>query len=486
VLVESVVLALAGGALAVVMADLGVRALVALAPPELPRAHGIRVDGIVFVFAAALATLSGVVAGLIPALQVSREAAVGAMRSTPRSVTPRESTGRALVVAEVAIALVLLVGAGLVWRSLNGLLAVAPGFDQSHVLTMQVHESGRRDEPDGARAEALMRVLEAVRAVPGVNSAAFTSQLPLSGDLDAYGVELQSSPAGTPGDDGNAFRYAVTPDYFAAMRIRLRRGRLLDARDSRGGEEAILVSESFANRAFHDRDPVGQHVRFGPEMGDAHHPWDVIVGVVADVKQASLALDEPNAFYVGINQWAWVDNVESLVVRTTGDAAALAPAVRQAIWTADSHRALARVTTMDALVAGSEGERAFALVMLEAFAIAALLLAAVGTYGVLAGNVAERTREIGVRAALGASPGDLLGLIVGEGLTLTGVGVVFGLGGAALASQAVTTLLFGVSRLDVVTYSVVIAILGLVSVVACAVPARRAARIDPLVVLRLE
>lgn len=249
---------------------------------------------------------------------------------------------------------------------------------------------------------------------------------------------------------------------------------------------AILTSESFAKRMFPGQDPIGQRVRAGPDRGHADRPWDTIVGVVGDVKQTSLALNEPDAFYTTTTQWAWVDNVQSLVIRAHGDAGALAPAIRSAIWSVDKDQPIVRVATMDSLLAQSEAERRFALILFEAFALVALVLAAIGMYAVLSGGVTERTREIGIRAALGASRGNILALVVRQGMTLAGLGIAIGPGGAAVASQALTTLLFGVSHLDPVTYLGVIALLLAVSATACWIPAWRAAQVDPSITLRAE
>ena len=222
----------------------------------------------------------------------------------------------------------------------------------------------------------------------------------------------------------------------------------------------MLISESFAKRKFPNQDPLGQRVRIGPDIGHADRPWGTIVGVVGDVRQASLALSDSDAFYTSSTQWSWVDNVQSLVVRTKVDAAALAPAIRDAIWSVDKDQPIVRVATMDSLLARSEAERRFVLILFEAFGLVALALAATGIYGVLSGSVCERTREIGVRVALGATPGDILALVVRQGMTLTVLGLLIGLSGAVVASQALVTLLFGVSRLDPVTYVGVIALLA--------------------------
>ena len=486
-LTESLLLAARGGAAGIAVAALGVRALAALVPPELPRAAAIRLDGTVLVVALLATACIGLAVGLAPALGVSRDNLhLGIQQGSRRTAGGHDRARRTLVVAEVALALVLLVGAGLLLRSLGRLFAVEPGFDSSHVLTMQVEAAGRAYFPDSARAQYFAQALAAVRAVPGVSAAAFTSQLPLSGDLDAYGIVFQSIPLANQNDYGNALRYAVTPGYLQAMRIPLRRGRQLDEHDATGGPEAVLINESFAKRVFPGRDPIGQLVRVGPEIGSADRPWDVVVGVVGDVKQTSLALDAPDAFYVPMGRWMWVDNVQSLVVRASGNAAALAPAVTRAIWSVNKDQPIARLATLDAIVAGSASQLRFALTTFEAFAITALVLAAIGIFGVLSASVAERTQEIGIRSALGASTGDTIGLVLRQGVALALVGVAVGLAGSAVASRAIAAMLFGVTRLDPVTYAAVIALLLAVAALACAVPAWRAARVDPAVTLRAE
>jgi putative ABC transport system permease protein len=257
---------------------------------------------------------------------------------------------------------------------------------------------------------------------------------------------------------------------------------LLDTHDVAGAPVGVLINESFARRKFHGQDPIGQRVH----VGRTDLPWYTIVGVVGDVKQTSLAVSQADAVYITPSQWYFADPAMSLVVRTRGDAASLAPAIRNAIWSVDKDQPIIRVATMDQLLAASAAERRFALILFQAFALVALVLAATGIYGVLSGSVTERTREIGVRLALGASRGDILALVVRQGMTLTGLGVVIGLSGALVASQAIVTMLFGISRLDPITYLSVIGLVMGVSVIACWVPARRATKVDPLVALRYE
>jgi putative ABC transport system permease protein len=481
-LTESLLLATIGGALGMVVAEIGVRALVALSPPGLPRTTAIGLDGTVFAFGMGITTLIGLVVGLVPALHVSRsDLHLGLQQSSRRTAGNHQLTRRTLVVAEVALALVLLVSAGLLLRSLQRLFAVAPGFDASQLLTMQVQTSGHRFD-NSTTHRFFEQALEAVRQVPGVTAAAFTSQLPLSGDLDIYGVHLESSPSDNIEDDDAALRYAVSPGYFETMGIPLQRGRLLDAHDMTGTPAPVVISDSFAKRKFPDQDPIGQRLHFGPQ----EQTWDIVVGVVGDVKQTSLAMSQTDAVYITTTQWPWADKALSLVVRSRGDAAALAPAIRNAVWSVDKDQPIVRVATMDDLLAASAAERRFALILFEAFGIVALVLAATGIYGVLSGSVTERIREIGVRLALGASRGNILALVVRQGMTLTGLGVVIGLSGAVAASQAIVAMLFGVSRLDPITYLGVIALLLGVSMIACWIPAWRAARVDPSITLRAE
>ena len=480
---ESLVLAVAGGMLGMLVAAAGIRALVALSPAGLPRVTAIGIDGSVFGFALGVTTLIGVVFGLIPALHATRrDLQTGLQRSSRRTAAGRQLTRRSLVVAEVALALVLLTGSGLMLRSLQRLFAVAPGFDAANLLTMQVQTAGLRFNNNSNTYQFFATALDAVRRLPGVTTAAFTSQLPLSGDFDGYGVHFESKPHDNPELDPSAFRYAVSPGYFETMRIPLRRGRLLDAHDVTGAPVAVVISESFANRILPGENPIGQHVKIGGTDG----PWSTIVGVVGDVKQTSLAVSQSDAVYLTTTQWQFADNALSLVVRTRDNPAALAPAIRKAIWSVDRNQPILRVATMDALLGASAAARHFALILFEAFAVVALVLAGAGIYGVLSGSVTERMREIGVRSALGASRGNILGMVVRQGMTLTGIGVGIGLAGAIVASQAIVSLLFGVSRLDPVTYASVIALLAGVAALACWFPAWRAARVDPAVTLRAE
>jgi putative ABC transport system permease protein len=482
-LTESLLLAAVGGIVGMLVAKLGVTGLVALSPAGLPRANAIGLNGSVFLFGLILTTLTGLLVGMVPAWQASHDESVaGLHQSSRRGVDRRHVARRTLVVTEISLALVLLVGAGLLLRSLHRLFAVDSGFNADHLLTMQVQTSGHQFDDDNNTRRFYTQSLEAVKNVPGVLAAAYTSQLPLSGELDEYGVHFDPGPGGVPEGGYSTFRYGVTPGYLETMQIPLLRGRLLNEGDIGNAPHVVLISESLARLRFRGENPIGHRVH----VGRVDLPWYTIVGEVGNVKQASLAVAESYAIYVPAAQWYFADSAMSLVVRARGDAAALAPAVRNAVWSIDKDQPIVKVATMDRLIATTASERLFVLIMFEAFGLVALILAATGIYGVLSGNVTARIREIGVRAALGASRSNILALVLRQGMTLTCLGIVIGIGGAVLASKMLATMLFGISHLDPVTYFGVILLLSGVSVVACWMPAWRASRVDPSITLRSE
>lgn len=481
-LAESLLIAAAGGALGLAFAAFGIRAIVAMSPPDLPRTGDVRIDAVALAFAIVVTTFVGICVGLLPALHASANDPQSSLHQSSRgTVKGHLLTRRILVVAEISISLVLLVSAGLLFRSIHRIFSVDPGFNSSRVLTLQVDSTGHRFDDDAVRARFFAQALDAVRGVPGVASAAFTSQMPLSGDSDVYGIEFASVSSN---NNEAAFRYAVSPSYFQTMQIPLRLGRYLDERDTVSAPVAVVLSESFARRIFTHEDPIGQRVRLGPDAGRADRPWSTIVGVVGDVKQDSLAIDDSDAFYTTNTQWAWGDSQMSFVVRARTDPASLTPEIKQAIWSIDKDQPIVRVASMPAIVASSEAQRRFALILFEAFGFVALFLAATGIYAVLSGGVNERTREIGLRAAFGASPRHILSLILGQGMRLVVFGIAIGIVGVTIASQLLATLLFGITRLDPVTYLGVIALLIAVAAAACWFPARRAMRLDPMVALR--
>jgi putative ABC transport system permease protein len=477
---ESLLLVGLGGAVGLLLVRLGIRTLVAIAPPGLPRIDAIAVDAKVFGFTFAVAAVVGLVVGLLPALRASRSAIRPSLHEQSRqATTSHRLLRRGLVIAQVALALVLLVGAGLLLRSLNRLFAIPTGFDSSHAIAMKVQVSNRRLDA-AAIHQRFSEALGAVRGVSGVARAALTSHLPFAGELvpNRYGIQIESTDPKAPG--GDAFRYAISPGYFETMGIPLRRGRWIDDRDTGTSPLSVVISESLARHRFADRDPLGQRIHIGPE----NRPWYTIVGIVGDVKQASLTVSETDAVYVAAPQWIFADDEFWIVARTAPDTRVSATALREAIWSADRNQPIVRTVTLDDLVALSAAERRFALVLFQLFALIALVLAATGAYGVLSEGVVERTREVGVRLALGASRGAILSMIVREGTWLAGAGIVLGLAGAAVASGTLTTLLFNVSPLDTVTYAGMTAVVLSVTLLASAVPAWRAARVDPARTLR--
>ena len=475
---ESLLLTFLGGALGMVVAEFGVRALVALSPPGLLQVSAIRVDAAAFGFAIVVTTLIGIVVGLIPALHAYRSDLVGSLQLNSRhNIGGQQLIRHALVVAEVALALVLLVSAGLLMVSLQRLFTIPAGFNASNLLTLRVQTSKRLDTQ--ATQRSFTQSLNAVRQVPGVTAVELTSQLPLSGDVDQYGVHFENDD---PRLSYSSFRYAVSPGYFEMMEIPLQRGRRLDIHDVAEAPLATVISESLAKHRFGNQDPIGQRVRLGPSDG----PWHTIVGVVGDVKQTSLAASDLEAFYTTPEQWSFGDNTMSLVIRAVGNTANLTPAIRQAIWSVNKDQPILQVAMMNDLLAASEAQRRFALILFETFGLVALALAAAGIYGVLSYTVTERTREIGVRLALGAQRRNVLSLIVRHGLKLTLTGIGLGVLMALAVTRLLTNLLYDVSAKDPSIFGGVALVLIVVALLACYWPARRATRIDPLIALRHE
>lgn len=477
---EGLVLAGLGGALGLMVAQIGLETLVRVAPASLPRVGDVALDGPALLFALALTTLIGVLFGLAPGLHRGG-GTVSALRDLGRGTARRTHTARrALVVSEVALATILVIGSGLLLRSAHRLFSQPLGFDVSGVVVMQVFATGL-EHGDPATHGFFDGALDAVEDVPGVAAAAMTSQLPLSGGTDMYGA-VPDDPGAVEGTFGPAQRYAVTPGYLDVLGVPVLSGRSFDAGDVAGGPRVAVVSRSLARRLFPGGDAVGRRVRVGPEELDPY----TVVGVVEDVKHISLAGGPAEAVYVPTGQWHWADRVRWIVARVEGDATSLVPAIRRAVWSVDGDQPVVRAQSMDMVVTRSEARRRFVLIVLSAFALSALAVSGVGLFGVLSGVVTERRREMGVRAALGASRESLVSLVVRQGLGLVALGTVIGMVGATATSRVLSTMLFEVSRFDVPAYAGASCLVAFGALIASAVPAIRAGRADPAEVLRAE
>lgn len=480
---ESVLLALLGGAAGVGVAFVGVRLLVALSPANLPRLSAIEMEGSVLAFAFGVTTVVGILFGLVPAVQASRtNVQDNIRRNTRRSASTSRFTRSTLVVSEVALAIVLLVGSGLLFRSMEKLFAVNPGFDSDNLLTMRIQSGAGRLRNDTLVADFLQSALAAVRNQPSVLSAALTSQLPLSDDSDRYGVHFETQPKFNPEEDRGGFRYAVSDQYFETMKIPLVSGRYFASTDIANTPPVAIINQSFARKRFGTDSPVGQRIKIGGMDG----PWREVVGIVGDVKQESLAAEQLEAVYLPAVQWRFVDYAMTAVIRTRVEPATIVPVLRKAIWSVDKDQPIVRIATADQLMAERAAERRFALVLFEAFALVALVLAAAGIYGVLSGTVTERHRELGVRAALGATSGNQIAMVLRQGMTLTAIGIVVGIGAALASSRVLSSMLYNISPLDPATYALVTVALVSVALLACWLPARRASRTSPLEALKAE
>jgi putative ABC transport system permease protein len=481
-LTEGLLLAVLGGLAGVLVAFVSLPLLVQRLPDSLPRLDAIHVDVGALGVVATIVLLLAIVMGLAPARGrfTNLSSALGSGRRL--SGTLSHSTRAALVVAEVALAMMLLVSAGLLGRSLVRLLGVDVGFDTSHLLTLEINSTGSRYSSDSSVFDFHDRVREAVAALPGVSSVAVANQLPLGGNVDMYGVadidNLPPNPEQVPFGD----RYTVSPSYLSTMRIPIIKGSgFTEAEATEGSNKVALVSEALAKRLWPNESPLGKRMRVGGASGPAR----TVIGVTGNIRHSGLDAKTTMQWYVPERQFD-ADNQEVLIVRTVGDPVALAPAVRRTIASIDPTQPIVKIATMEDVVAASTSQRRLALALFGTFAAAALLLAIAGIYGVLAGTVSERTREIGVRSALGATPGRLIGLIVGQGGRLAAVGIVLGLAGSFALTRYLQSLLFGVAPNDLMTLAGVCLLLAAVTLAACLVPAARAARVDPGAALRSE
>ena len=483
-LTESVMLSLVGGAAGIALAWVGLQGLKAIAPANLPRLDAIGIDTGVLAFTAGLSLLTGLVFGLVPAFATARPDLFTALRPGGRHTGHRSKRvlRGVLVGGEVALSVMLLVGAGLLMRSLEKLLSVNPGFDPTNLLTLTVQTTGTRystDEPVWAFWE---RTLEAVRAVPGVTMAGITSQLPLGGNFDRWGVQIEGKLLDNPEAAPSADRFSVSPDYLQTMRIPLKRGRALTVADAGKRPPVVLINEAFAQVGWGGEDPIGQKIQYGgPDQ-----PWRTVVGIVGTVQHTALDLDQAPQLYVPESQGQFADASMDFALRTRGDPALMAAAVRAAIKSVDPTQPILNVATMDDVVSATTRQRRFTFVLFQVFAVVALLLAAAGIYGVLAGSVTERTREIGIRSALGAPRAGLLSMVMRQGLALTLAGMAAGTIGALALTRFLQKMLFGVGARDPLTYTGVVVVLLAVACGACLAPAIRATRVSPLEALKAE
>jgi putative ABC transport system permease protein len=479
---ESLLLSAAGGAMALAFVWAGVRVLVALAPPELPRLQEIQPDLTVVLFTAVVSLLSGLLVGLVPALAAGRGDVQGALKDTSRGVAGgvlRQRMRAALVAGEVALAVVLTVGAGLLLRSFFTLVAVDPGFRAENLLTLQVSLPQRYATPDARNAfyADLFRRLE---SLPGVVTAGGTTRLPLGSTNVTSRITIDGR-AMTPAEMPEVEMRRAVHEYFAAMGIPILRGRSFSREDGPATQPVAVVNDAMARRLWPGEDPVGKRFKMGTS---AEQPWLTIVGVVGDLRHSALEVEPVPEFYIWYEQGPPI--APFIVVRTQGDPSALAESVRAELKTLEPDMAVYDMRTMNEVLAASVASRRFVLILAIAFGLLALTLAAVGVYGVMALVVSERTQEMGIRLALGAEPKRVLGLVVRQGAVLAGAGIAIGFLAALALTPMMSGQLYGVAAMDPATLAGVPLLLLFVALAACVVPARRAMRVDPVTALRYE
>jgi predicted permease len=500
---ESMALALAGGVVGFLIGIPGVRALLAASPGGLPRIDDLvnsgwaaLLDWRVFGFTIAVSIVTGVLFGLLPALQVSRID----VNTSLKEASGRAGTGMkqnrvrgALVVSEIALALILLVGAALLIRTFQGLRAVEPGFDATNVLTLKTSLSGGRYDRTAQTSRLVHDAVERIEALPGVKAAGMAAVLPLEGGLDLPFVIEGRAPAHGKYEGDEYYRF-VSPHYFSALRIPVLRGRAFDERDSGTGPRVVMVNAAFAKKYWPQGDPLGQRINIGQGLGPqfADAPRE-IVGVVGSVHESGLNGDAPAVMYVPEAQLP--DSITKLgnglipmswVVRTQTDPLKSSQAVAAEFRAIDGQLAASKIKTMERVMADSTAAQSFNMLLLTVFAVVALALAAIGIYGVLAYSVQQRAQEIGIRMALGAGRGQMLAMVMGQGMRLAGIGVVIGIAAAFGLTRVLSSVLFGVKANDPVTFGMVAAVLVAVAMVASFVPAHRATRVDPVIALRNE
>jgi len=494
-LTESVLLALAGGGLGLLLASWATQAALGVLPVALPRAEGIRLDARVLIFTAAISLLAGILFGLVPALKTSRMNLQETLQEGGRSASgSRHRAHGVLVVVEMALALVLLIGAGLMVRTLARLWSVNPGFDPHNVLTfgLSLSPSMKTASPEATRA-AQRSAIQALEAIPGIQAASLSwGAIPMGwDDEDLFWFEGQPKPA-SDSEMNWALSYVVQEDYLKVMGIPLERGRFFTPQDKEHAPHVIVVDDVFARKFFGDQNPIGKRVVLDNKGGPAE-----IVGIVGHVKQWGLDTDDTESLraqlYFPFMQLPdkavaldWTGS--GVLVRFTGTPSGITDAIRTRLKQMNSEQAVFGVQTMEEIIAQSLAERKFSMIMLSAFAALALVLSGVGIYGVVSYLVGQRTQELGVRMALGAQPRDVLRMVLGQGLKMALAGVAVGLAAALALTRllAAHSMLFGVSATDPLTFLSVAVLLTLVALSACFIPARRATKVDPMAALRHE
>jgi putative ABC transport system permease protein len=481
-------LVILGGSLGLLLACLAVPAVVRYLPADLPRASEIAVDGRVLVFTSLIALFTGILFGLLPLVQSKQVNANDSLKQNGRGMATGQSRLRsALIIGQVAVALVLLAGAGLMTKSFWMLLRVSPGFQTDHILTARLSLPPQYTNGNvfgigqHRRISAFQRELhERVRGIPGVQSAAFTAYLPLSGTDSSWAFDIEGRPEKPPGAYDITNYRPVSADYFETVGIPVQRGRGFDPTDNEDSPLVVVVNESMARTYWNQRNPVGQRVRFSDQK------WRTIVGVVGDVRHEGLGMKPEPEIYIPYGQIANVESRPTIVLRTSIEPTNLTSALRKVVSELDASVPLDQIETMKQIVSVSVGEPRFRTAVLSIFAILALFVASIGLYGVMSYLMSQRTREFGIRLAVGASSGALLRLVLGEAAKLVSIGICLGLVGAMLLARSIASLVYGISPFDTATFASVSLVLAVVAFLASYIPERRAAGIDPMVALHYE
>ena len=482
-LTESLLLSMIGGTLGFTLAVWITRILVALSPENLPRVQEIGIDWRVLSFTMAISLVTGVAFGLVPALQMSKTDVCEALKEGGRNSVHGfgwRGLRKALVVSELAFALLLLVGAGLMVKSVWRLSSVDAGFDAGNVLTMRVTLPGARYGEDAERFAFFDQVLQRVETLPGIEAAGVASAVPLTGWQNTAPFLIEGRQEMTEAQES----HVVSPDYFRAMGIALLAGRVFNDMDRAESAKVSILSQGLARRYWPDEDPIGKRIRLG---GDPQEPWRAIVGIVGDIRQKGLDGEATREYYIPYKQDTWGMTYDlTVVMRTAGDPRGLVGPAQEQVRAVDRGLPVHHVRTMAQLRAQSSAPRRFLMMLLTSFGGVALLLAAVGIYGVISYGISRRTHEIGIRLALGAQVTDVLKLVFRQGLMLILIGIGIGLAGAWVLTRIMSSLLFDVTPTDPATFSSVAVVLAAVATLACYLPARRATMVDPMIALRCE